>query len=68
MNNHQIKIKINKEESIVNHLTSEHKSNMTLLYYDFNNSNQRLYSKHKQNLTDFIIPEEAEEPIALLNK
>lgn len=58
---HQIKIKVNKEESVASHLVKEHKSNMSLLYYDFNNTNQRQLLKQKQNLADLIIPEEAEE-------
>lgn len=47
------------------HLTKEHRTNMSLLYYDFNNANQRMQSKQKHNLADVVIPEEKEdaEPI-----
>ena len=43
-------------------LSREHKSNMSLLYYDFNNSGQRRFvSKQKATLADLIIPEEVED-------
>lgn len=38
-NSHQIRIQINKEEDIIEHLTKKHKANMSLLFYDFNNAN-----------------------------
>ena len=61
---HTIRIEINKEEQVVDYLTKDHKANMSLLFYDFNNANQRrLYHNTKQNLADVVIPEEAgEEP------
>jgi hypothetical protein len=40
-----IKIEINKEDSIVDYLTKDHKANMSLLFYDFNNTNQRMHTK-----------------------
>lgn len=39
---------------------------MSLIYYDFNNSNQRIQAKQKQNLADLIIPEENEDPVVLV--
>jgi len=39
---------------------------MSLLFYDFNNANQRILSRkqmHPINLADVVIPEEAEEPL-----
>jgi hypothetical protein len=59
-----IKIEINKEDSIIDFLTKDHKANMSLLFYDFNNTNQRIHTKkqaHPTNLADSIIPEEAAE-------
>jgi len=49
-------IEINKESSILDYLTKDHKTNMSLLFYDFNNSNQR--KRQPQNLADVVIPEE----------
>jgi hypothetical protein len=46
----------------VNHLTKDHKGNLSLLYYDFNGANQRIMAKKSQNLADSVILEEAEEP------
>ena len=61
-----IKIEINKEDSIISFLTKDHKANMSLLFYDFNNANQRLQQKKQRqnqptNLADDVIPEEAED-------
>jgi len=52
---------VSKEQGAINHLTNEPKNNLSLLYYDFNNANQRIQAKLKQNFTDLIIPEEIEE-------
>lgn len=65
-NSGNIKIEINNEDSIINFLTKDHKANMSLLFYDFNNANQRILSRkqmHPLNLADVVIPEEAEEPL-----
>lgn len=67
-----IKFEINNEESIVNFLTKDHKANMSLLFYDFNNANQRIIAKkvahpNGKNLADDVIPEdEAGETIDLV--
>ncbi len=59
-----IKIEINKEDSILDYLTKDHKANMSLLFYDFNNANQRINTKkHPTNVADSVIPEEANEDI-----
>ena len=36
-NNEYCKIKVNKEEKVVKHLTSDHQENLNLMFYDFNN-------------------------------
>eukprot|EP00347_Sterkiella_histriomuscorum_P001526 403371695 len=69
----KIRIEINKEESVLQFLTKDHKSGVSLLYYDFNNANQRLNQQSKpprvqQNLADLIIPEETEEFPPLLQQ
>lgn len=61
--NGNIHIEVNHEDSIISYLTKDHKANMSLLFYDFNNSNQRLKQKQQahhpgQNIADLVIPEE----------
>ena len=41
-------------------MNKEYKTDLSLLYYDFNNSTARLVSKQKK-LLDFVIQEENEE-------
>ena len=41
-------------------MSKEYAKDLSLLYYDFNNSTARLVSKQKK-LSDFVIQEEAEE-------
>ena len=41
-------------------MNKEYKADLSLLYYDFNNSTARLVSKQKK-LLDFVIQEENEE-------
>jgi hypothetical protein len=60
-----IHIEVNHEDSIIGYLTNDHKANMSLLFYDFNNSNQRIKNKmvaHNvgQNIADSVIPEEVD--------
>jgi len=49
---------------VLQFLTKDPNQGVSLLYYDFNNSNQRLQQQKQraaQNLADLVIPEEAEE-------
>lgn len=55
---HQIRIEISKTE-VLDAMKKEHKKDLSLLYYDFNNSKARLMSKMKK-MSDFVIQEEAE--------
>lgn len=60
-----IHIQVNQEDSIISYLTKDHKANMSLLFYDFNNCNQRIKTKKQahpsQNIADLVIPEEEAE-------
>jgi hypothetical protein len=52
---------VNKEPEIMNHLHLDHKPDMNLLCYDFNNSSTRIKVLKGQNLADDVILEEAAE-------
>lgn len=52
---------VNNQEDVVEHLSKEHTANMSLLYYDFNNTTERRQRKQAHNFTDMVIPEENEE-------
>ena len=53
---HQIRIEISKTE-VLDSMKKEHLRDLSLLYYDFNNSKARLMSKMKK-MSDFVIQEE----------
>ena len=53
---HQIRIEISKTE-VLDSMKKEHQKDLSLLYYDFNNSKARLMSKMKK-ISDFVIQEE----------
>ena len=53
---HQIRIEISKTE-VIDSMKKEHVGEMSLLYYDFNNSKARLMSKMKK-MSDYVIQEE----------
>lgn len=55
---HQIRIEISKTE-VLDSMKKEHQKDLSLLFYDFNNSKARLMSKMKK-MSDFVIQEEAE--------
>ena len=50
---HQIRIEISKTE-VIDAMKGEHMKDLSLLYYDFNNSKARLMSKMKK-MSDFVI-------------
>ena len=54
---HQIRIEISKTE-VLDSMKKDQLKDLSLLYYDFNNSKARLMSKMKK-MSDFIIKEEA---------
>ena len=54
---HQIRIEISKTE-VLDSMKKEHQKDLSLLFYDFNNSKARLMSKMKK-MSDFVIHEEA---------
>ena len=56
--NHEIRIEISKTE-VLDSMMKDHTKDLSLLYYDFNNSKARLMSKMKK-MSDFIIQEDAE--------
>lgn len=57
-----IKMMVNTEEDVVDHLSKEHTANMSLLFYDFNNTTERRQRRHNaHNFTNMVIPEENEE-------
>ena len=55
---HEIRIEISKTE-VLDSMKKEHMKDLSLLYYDFNNSKARLMSKMKK-ITEFVIHEEAD--------
>lgn len=55
---HEIRIEISKTE-VLDSMKKDHSRDLSLLYYDFNNSKARLMSKMKGK-SDFIIQEDAE--------
>ena len=56
---HQIRIEISKT-GVIESMRKEHEKDLSLLYYDFNNSKARLMSKMRK-MSDFMIQEEAGE-------
>ena len=54
---HQIRIEISKTE-VLDSMKKDHQKDLSLLFYDFNNSKARLMSKMKK-MSDFVIHEEA---------